>query len=567
MLSALLLICSPLAPTLGADYLFRITDPKEELVACSAHLQGLSGPLVVGLPERFAYASPSEPRLQGEVRIGQDQGTIERTGPFSWRLEPSGSSVDLSWIVPLDHRSLPEALRSSYELPYMEADHAFLVTAVLAIAPQGPASKSTGEIRVRLELPDEWKAVVPWPEVAPGVFSPTSVTQLQNDLIAAGNWTVSRAHAAGVDLSVAIAPGQRALGPEIVEKIGAVVEREIQLFGRVPNAHYAFFFGNSEMGGLGGSVKTSSMTLLVDANMPADFVAENILHLIAHEYHHTWMQSLATPPNMDEVRFLGEGFTDFYAYLVPWWLGFDGDAKLLATLEGKLADFEVNQTARTRSLVEAGGPTFFTDPSASATVYSGGLVLALLSEIAIQRAQEEGSGTASLNHVLREFFDGPVDNASGSAGLQRLLSLLTRYAGAGFSDQANNFVNHKGAVDLLAAFAQLGLEVKRSEAPCDLSSLRANMGGTTLLGIDSSGVAQRVGLRSGDRLLMVNGKHVTTEAEVRLAWQVPEEDQIRVLFERDGEEQEIDLPRPMDIRYSLPSEVLGILRRAEANAQ
>ena len=111
------------------------------------------------------------------------------------------------------------------------------------------------------------------------------------------------------------------------------------------------------------------------------------------------------------------------------------------------------------------------------------------------------------------------------------------------------------------SFAQLGVEVRREEGPCDLSVLRANLDGTTLGGIDSSDPARAVGIRTGDRLKVVNGVTVNNEGDVRRAWGAPREGRVRVQGERDGLAFEIDVPIPRDVRYHLPREVLAGLRR------
>ena len=556
-LTALIAGCLAGADSVQAEYGFEIGDPSEGRVECHLRLEGVSGPFEIALPERFAFASPDEPRLLGEVEVGDGQGMIERLDAFTWRVEPSGGVAELNWIVPLDHRSLPIAQRSSYELPYLDAEHGFLATATLALA---PLDLEPAGIRVRLNLPEGWDKVVPWPEVEAGVFAPRDWRQLQNDLIAVGAWDVTRFVVGGVDLAIAFAPGQASLGKDLAERIGPIIECELELFGRVPNPTYAFFFGKPGMNGLGGSVKSTSMTLLVGPNMPADIVAEHIGHLIAHEYHHTWMFSLETRPDEDELHFVTEGFTDYFAHLVSWWMGFVEDSALLATLGEKLAEYEQSQFGRERTLIEAGGQPFYEDPSAYSAVYSGGLVLALLTELAIDRHDAE----RDLAALLRELYNGPV-GAPGATpgeapGLDDFLTLLEDYAGEEFAAWARSFVEHPGPLDLRPTFAAFGVPIERTDEPFDLSNLRANLEGTTLAGIDSSDPARLVGLRSGDKLLVVNGREVQSESDVRAAWSQPREGRVQAIYVRDGAEFELDVPVPRDVQYVLPVEVLGALR-------
>ncbi len=186
-----------------------------------------------------------------------------------------------------------------------------------------------------------------------------------------------------------------------------------------------------------------------------------------------------------------EGFTDWYAHLVPWWLGFGDGEGLLRKLEQKLSEYENRQFGRERSLVDAGGPAIFEDPSASAAVYSGGLALAALCDLAIAR-KDEGR---SLNDLMRELNDGPDLEPSRATGLAEFCALLERYVDREFAQRIDRLARERGGIDLVAEFAAVGIKLERSAAPVDLSSLRANLERTTLTLVDSSETARLIGLR------------------------------------------------------------------------
>ncbi|MBI4878276.1 MAG: peptidoglycan DD-metalloendopeptidase family protein [Planctomycetes bacterium] len=550
-------IASRGGPGLGLDYCFAVSDPAERAVDATLILTGASGSLDLALPESTAFVRLAEPRLEGDVSVRALAGghpRIERTGPYRWRLDPCGEgSVELRWRVRLDHRDLPEiAGRDEYEWPYVEHDHGLLVPGTLVLA---PVAARPASLKVRFDLPEGWPVIAPWPEVAAGVFAPPDLRALQDDLVAVGRWDVHREQVGGMELTVAFAPRQEALRDAVLERIGRIVAAELELFGCTPAPAYLFLFGKPQPGGYGGSPKTASMTLFAAPELPVEFALEGIEHLIAHEFHHTWMRARSEPP--DELRFVVEGFTDYYAALVPWRLGFRDDAWFARALGQKLAECEESQRASGISLAEAGGAVFFAEGDAYRAVYAGGFSLAFFLDLAIRRQDAE----RNLDQLMRRFYEDSRWRAEENPTLAGFFDLAEEFAGARFRERVEKFVNEPGSPDLALAFAEVGVELARGERPADLD-LRANLEGTKLVLIDPSCASWRVGLRIGDRLLEVNGREVRDEHEVRAAWSAPCDDRVRVRFLRSDvpEPVAIDAPIPRVVEYQVPDEVVAVLR-------
>ncbi len=542
---------------LDLDYCFAVHDPAAHAVDATLRLTGASGPLDLSLPESTAFVRLAEPRLEGEVRVRAPAGgepRIERLAPYRWRLDPGGAgAVELRWRMRLDQRDLPEiAGRDEYEWPYLEDDHGLLVPGTLALA---PAEARPAALRVRFDLPEGWPVIAPWPEAAPGVFAPADVRALHDDLVAIGRWDAHREQVGGMELTVAFAPRQEALREAVLQRIGRIIAAELELFGCTPAPAYLFLFGKPQPGGYGGSPKTASMTLFAAPDLPVEFALEGLEHLIAHEFHHTWMRARCQPP--DELRFVVEGFTDYYAALVPWRLGFRDDAWLARALGKKLAEFEESQRASGISLTDAGGEIFFTEGDAYRAVYAGGFALALFLDLAIRRQDAQ----RSLDELMRRFYGDSRGRAGENPTLDGFLGLVAEFAGARFRERVERLVNEPGVPDLIAAFRLVGVELERGERPADLD-LRANLVGATLVLIDPSCASWRVGLRIGDRLLEVNGREVQDERDVRAAWRAPADERIRVRFLRAGQEEPlaIDMPIPRVVEYRVADDVISLLR-------
>jgi predicted metalloprotease with PDZ domain len=510
----------------------RIEDPASECVRVTLELSGLAGPTRLEFPSGHSFVV-LEPRF-AELPVLEEPApgaSLERSSSFAFRLDPgAGSSARLRYTLRLDQRRQPEVQgRDEYEQPYLAEDHGLLVSAALLMAPR--SVRPTG---VRFELPAGWGIECPWPEIEPGRFLPAAGQALQHDLIAIGAWTVQRQQVAGVDLSVAFAPGQERLAALLVRDLGRIVARELELFGSRPHDRYLLLFGRADQpGAFYGSPKRASMTLSVGADLPPEAFADGLCHLVAHEYHHTWMQARCQP--RDELRFLAEGFTDWYAYRLTQELGLltpeglrQAFLERLAAAEGALARWE-------GSLSAAGGPEFFRGGAAYDACYAGGLCLAVLLERALPRAAQE----SGLDGLMRAFYEDPRWRDGTRPALADWLALLAQQLGpdgAGLLGAIEQALVAPAEVDWAGLFARTGLTLERRVEALEPSP-RARFEGTRVTVLDPAGAAAAIGLTPGDRVLEVQGQAVSDEAGLRRAWAPDLEGRLQVRFERGGESQ------------------------------
>jgi len=537
----------------SAHYTFTVEDPAANRVDARLELAGLkpdAGLISLEMPQGFAYAQLPKPLLAGELK---SEAKISREGPYTWTLDSAGASeVVVEWTIPLEHRSAPEVVgRDEYEYPYLRADHGMLVMGTMVVSPE---QLEQDQIEVRFEVPNDWAVHAPWPAQEDGSFRPPNLGSLRDDLIAIGNWDVHQEHVSGMQLTIAFAPGQDRLRAGVVKKTAPIVAAMLEHFGTTPQDGYLFLFGEPQLGGYGGSPKSQSMTLYVAPDLPVDFAIEGMTHLIAHEFHHTWMRARCQPS--DELRFLSEGFTDYFAYFVPWRAGVVDDASFQATLSGKLGEAETAHRSAQTSMQLAGGPVFFEGGAAHDLVYSGGLVLGLWLDHWLRRA-DHGS---TLENLLRVFYEDPRWKENPEARVEHLVDALTRIGRKDLVDHLREISTNEQPIDWQARFGELGYRVERKLIPAELS-VRANFDGTTITGIDPQGCGGLLGLRAGDTLLQVNGVAVATEAEVRAAFPQLVDDKFELSYTRaDGPPISMTAARPTILRYTIPLELMTDLR-------
>ncbi len=430
--------------------------PEERVALVRAEASGLDPgcpELVLAWADGWAFVRLPEPLLEG-APVARSDGvalSIDRADPYAWRVAKGDArGLELEWIVPLRHRDLPavQAGRDAYEYPYLDDDHGLLATATLfaqALERERPLAA-----RVRFECPEAWDVLAPWPRAADGSYAPGGA--LTADLVAVGAWRTRSVRLPGFEAVIAVAPGQGELFDLVGEPIERIVARELELFGRAPRERYLFLFGRSELQGFAGSPKAGSMTLAVGGDARA--VADRYLpHLVAHEFFHTWGASAG--PLADDLRWLNEGVTDWYATRVQTEVGLASHAALEAALGERLAKVEASALAARRGLVEAGGPAFFEGGADYELVYAGGLLVGAWLEGALR------ARGASLDELLRALWNAPREPEAEPRVLADLLALVRERAGAGLAAELEALVRDPLASRIAPALEAQGAVVER----------------------------------------------------------------------------------------------------------
>jgi predicted metalloprotease with PDZ domain len=540
----------PPAPAAELHYTVTLRSPADQRVEVSAELTGIdpSVPAVHWkMQQRFAFVRLPEPLLDGAVTAtaAGAELTCERRSAWEWVVTPGGqSALRLRYVVPLTHRTLDAVkTRDAYEYPYVADDHGMLVTPTLFAHPD---NISIGRMRVRFELPDGWEVVAPWRPAGEGEFDPGTTEALLNDLVAIGAWSVHRIRIGDFEGTIALAPGQDTLERAVVEPIRQIVACELALFGRPAAGRYLFLFSRPEIQGLAGSPKTNSMTLAVEPRL-APMAGRYLPHLIAHEFFHTWAAGVQMP---GELRWVNEGFTDYYAYLVPARLKLSTWEEFARTLGEKMQSCAANPLRARMSLAAAGGEVFFRDKNAYNLVYDGGLLLAAW----LDRAMRQRGDDKTLDDLMRALNNNPRwADGTEAPTLDTFIAQVQQFTSAETAEQLRRFVTRAYDFDPVAEFTAVGVAVQPTRTPPRMD-LRANLDGTKVLDMDQSWITYEVGIRPGDRLTKINGQPVTNAGEVRTAWRKPVDGRIRVTLERGGKKVNIDEPLADTRGFDVPAE-------------
>ncbi len=544
ILIPLLLLCGCGRSGGGPDilYVVKVAEPPVQRADIEVRISGLSSKqstLSLAMVERYAYVMLPEPLLGGEIEatgaLGNPLGLI-REDPYHWTIaKGSEKEIKLRYTVPLIHKSLPAiAGRDEYEQPYIAADHGLLVSGTLFVAPDRSPPAS---YRVRFETPLDWPVHCPWEETSSGDFAPATLGALWDDLIAIGGWTLRETERRGMDLSIAIAPDQERLEQSAAPFIAEIVDAEIDLFGITPRDKYLVLFVTPIATQMAGSPKTGSITMSIPFG--GQFSLPEMSHLIAHEFHHTWIHSICELP--DELRFYNEGFTDYFAFLTCTRLGIMSWDRFADEMATKMDACTDNLAASVYSLSDAGGDPFFDDPVADKLVYSGGALVAALLDLEL-RAADPG---IRLEAFMRDFNNDSRWSWSSPPKLEDFLDGLARHLSDARVGHYSALITQPFVLNAALEFSRVGVEVNLGESD-RLPAPGAEFSGSRITRLNPAGAAGKIGIRRGDMIRSINGRSVFGPDEIFQAIADSRGGTLRFEIERAGETVIINAALPKD---------------------
>lgn len=525
-----------------AEYRVRLLDPAERAVAVELRLTGLDpavSTVPLSLPEGYSFLRLGEPLLAVPLEARTAAGeplALDRPAPYRW-IVAKGAATELvvTWTGALTAHDRSDVVeRDSFGHPYVGADHALLMTGALLVAPDLEPEPAW---RVRIEGPADWPVLCPWNEVEPHVFDPRSKHALQNDLVALGAWSTRVVDAGGMRIELGFAPGQPALEALAAPAVERICAAELELFGVTPRDNYLFLFvaPKSVRGfSFSGSPKDGAMVLQVCGDLADPVAQEMIAHLVAHEFHHLW--AVSRLDYGDALRFVGEGFTDWYAHLVPARLGITSWKHFGEELGEAIDTWSALSPRLAGSLSDAGGPRFFEGGDAYDATYRGGLLVAAVLDLELRRAGH----AHGLDGWLRAFVnDARWSPRAPGPSVDDFLAHVESGLGADARARVARWIGAERGFDPLAELARLGVaHVQRPEP----RSVRANFDGVRVLALDPTCESARLGLREGDRIRAVNGQAVADERAVQAAWSRPVAGVTTLTVERDGQQIELSAP-------------------------
>jgi predicted metalloprotease with PDZ domain len=538
---------------LRAEYRVKLAEPAGERIDVDLVIDNVpnyAGPLMLAMRNGFALAKLPKPALIGKLRASDGAGNelrIMSPRPFAWvAVRPEDGTMRLEWSVPTDLRTRPEvvSIGDSYEWPFVGEDRGLLHTASLLPSPVGARTNA----RVRFEVPEGWEITSSWLLADDGAYIPPSHAALENDYIAVGNWATRRFEADELTVHLVAAPG-REEWLEIAEEVTrTLVPAELELFGMAPAAQFLFVLDDPPQGAaprdLAGSAKSSSLVISVPERLAGGELRDGLTRLVAHEFYHTWGQSRFGPG--PELRWLQEGFCDYYAHLVSARLGLLAWSDFSNELASALGTWHQIGEASPLSMQGAGDlQAFVHEPNARALVYRGGLALAALCD---RRIREARPG-ASLDDFMRALYNDPRwVLGRTSPTIVDVEAVLARFVGEESAAELLAMTSRSEAPELVELFRAAGADIATEAHPAKLR-FDVKLDGAVVKHVVPGSEAQRFGLREGDELLTLNGASCESSRSIARLWSSPRDGKLHASIRRDGEALELEQAVPQELHF------------------
>lgn len=227
---------------------------------------------------------------------------------------------------------------------------------------------------------------------------------------------------------------------------------------------------------------------------------ERVLHLLAHEYFHTWIGGKTRPQGPEELQYwFSEGFTEFFAARVLLLSGLVDESRWLARTNETLRNLWTSPV-RTEP-AESIRRGFWSGPDLQRLPYLRGEVVALCLDEEIRRTS---GGTRTIDDFLRELL---ADAAGGSrVDTDRLLERIARWTSDGFADSVRRVVVEGALPDPPARLTRPAAE--RTELVAYTFDAGFDIDATvktrTVSGVREPGPAHAAGLRDGQAIAGMN---------------------------------------------------------------
>lgn len=529
-------------PTEAAEIRFSPAQPVVHytLTVDSANLGGFAVEMRIrNAPDSLRLAMSAHPeyddrywRYLQDLRIESPAGdaSINRVDSAVWRVSAPGGESVVRYRIHLPEPESPRAAWRPFLAPtggLVGGPHAFMYVVGHTLAPS----------HVTLDIPAGWQVATGLaPTSDPRTFFAPTVDALVEGPMFVGHGSTWRFAIDGVPHRVVYWRGPEAVpfdSVEFVRGIRLMAEQAVAMFGRAPWREYTFIFQDDAWGGL---EHANSVTLGAEsADLARDPHAQ--LPETAHEFFHGWNLMRIRPAEYRTVDYrtqpptsglwFSEGLTIFYADLLLRRAGLPVQAPTRAANLERILGRYLSQSGNARLSAEVvSRAAYNAEPDAlgdySASTHLQGEVIGTMLDLVIRDATD---GRRSMDDVMRLM----LDRFSGERGFlgPDVEGSVEEVCGCDVTPFFDAHVRGGSPIDFDRYLALIGMRARVASEPA-LNREGAPVADLGIWGYERAAdnsfrlrisspdnVWARAGLRTGDRVVSVNGTPVGTWPELR----------------------------------------------------
>ena len=513
-------------------------------VAHPAPEQQLSLP--VWIPGSYMVREFSRHLSLLQARQGSQPREVVQLAKDRWSVATKGhGALVVTWLV--------YAFDASVRTAWLSDDRGFFNATSVCLAVEGRTSEPQ---RVELhKLPAGWDVATAMTRVDPAaratrkakgapartqVFESADYDELADHPFELGKFWRGEFTSGGVAHELVVSGAWPQFdGARLLADTQRICDEEIRFWhgaGKPPFARYVFMLYATEDGYGGLEHRASTALIASRKDLPRQGVAGTsdgyvtLLGLISHEYFHTWNVKRLKPAeflpydytqeNYTELLWFFEGFTSYYDDLFLLRCGLIDAARYVKLVGRAMNGVRQSPGQHVQSVAEASFDAWIkyyrsdeNTPNSTISYYTKGSLVALRLDLALR-----AGGKATLDDVMRALWH---DAPGGAVTEALILKTVARLGGKAIASDLQEWVHHRGALDVLAPLARVGVEpevetlnlatelgVRLSEGPVSGIQVKAVLAG---------GAGAAAGLSAGDEILAVDGWRVR-RLDDALAW-------------------------------------------------
>jgi predicted metalloprotease with PDZ domain len=363
----------------------------------------------------------------------------------------------------------------------------------------------------------------------------------------------------------------------LIKDFSQIIKKEIEFWGKVPYSKYVFIIHISKQGG-GGTEHINSCVIDMPASAFEERTSyEDFLHIISHEFFHTWNVKQLRPKGLSPYDYtkenytselwIAEGGTSYYESLIvlrTGQLSIDDFHKELA----KLVERERRRPGnKIQSLAESSFDAWIkfwkgTQQSfnTESSYYAKGANVSLILDLEIRH---HTNNAGSLDSVYRKMFERfPLGTGYTNSDFQKVCEEVIEGSLQKFFD---DYVYGTKPIDWDKYFSYAGLElVSDDSTTIPAIGLTLYEIGVKLMvsSVITGSSAEDAGLDIGDEIIALNGERVNMDQFNKNIEKAKLGDKIKLSIFRDNKLKEIEmvlkevkLPNYKIIKVENPSEL------------
>ncbi|MGB9596075.1 MAG: M1 family aminopeptidase [Candidatus Poribacteria bacterium] len=371
-------------------------------------------------PLNISYSSSDGPPAFKEIDDGVWQVEFVTSGMKTFSIQ---YETNLNVLSSMDF--LP-----SY-ISYIGDDYGILDGHGIFITPQN--LYINGKVRVQLVLTRDWKAITPWTEESPFLFSTNYIQEVTDSVFCIGNFQFVKKDFGEKELFIVYC-GKRNIMSELNRRADIAVKLfndYISRFGDFPFKKYLAIFADKTTDGKYIHGSAHGLGFAGPMEMPPPFLYQ----FIAHEIFHVWNGGIINQKSNYEVWFK-EGFTQYYGYITPYRAGIYSEDQFYNYLNSDYQEYSKiyeagDDMALARVNEKIARKEGHEQPESIRNIimYRKGALVASLIDKEIKKAT---NGKKNVDDLIRYMINSYRDKSYSSDNILKSLNAITNQDWSGF---------------------------------------------------------------------------------------------------------------------------------------